>query len=120
MSEEAVKEKKQVKSKDAEQPLLEVKGLKTYFPLSGKINKEKRYLKAVDDISFHVNEGETLGIVGESGCGKSTTGNSIIRLIEPTDGEVLYRGENITEMSASEFKPYKKNIQMIFQDPFSS
>lgn len=105
----------------AVKPLLEVRNLKTYFTISsGKLKGEKKYLKAVDDVSFHVNPGETLGIVGESGCGKSTTGNSIIRLVEPTSGEVLYEGKNIIEMSQKQFKPYKKNIQMIFQDPFSS
>lgn len=98
----------------ASDPLLEVKNLKTYFTVSGV------KLKAVDDISFHVNTGETLGIVGESGCGKSTTGNSIIRLVEATDGEILYKGKNLLEMKQREYKPYKKNIQMIFQDPFSS
>lgn len=103
------------------QPLLEVKHLKTYFPISpGKLKGERKYLKAVDDVSFHVNAGETLGIVGESGCGKSTTGNSIIRLVEPTAGEVLYEGKDILKMNAKQFKPYKKNMQMIFQDPFSS
>ncbi len=115
-------EKEATEQATVEEPILEVKNLKTYFPISsGKwFNRKTNYLKAVDDVSFYVNRGETLGIVGESGCGKSTTGNSIIRLVEPTDGEVWFKGENIASMKAKEFKPFKKNIQMIFQDPFSS
>lgn len=113
---------KEAFGKVTDEPILEVKNLKTYFPISsGKwFNKETKYLKAVDEVSFYVNQGETLGIVGESGCGKSTTGNSIIRLVEPTAGEVWFKGENIATMKSREFKPFKKNIQMIFQDPFSS
>lgn len=102
-------------------PLLKVKNLKTYFTVSkNKLKREKRYIKAVDNISFYVNKGETLGIVGESGCGKSTLGNSIIRLVDTTDGEVLFQGKNILKMKPKEFKNYKRNMQMIFQDPFSS
>jgi len=103
-----------------EPPILKVEHLKTYFPISQKLIGKSSYLKAVDDVSFSLDKGETLGIVGESGCGKSTLGNSIIRMVEPTDGNVYYQGKNMTRIKAKKFKPYRKNIQMIFQDPFSS
>lgn len=94
--------------------LLEVKNLKKYFKTS------KGMLHAVDDISFSIEEGKTLGIVGESGCGKSTTGRTILRLQEPTDGEILYRGENIAHYDDQRMRELRKDVQMIFQDPFSS
>lgn len=101
--------------------LLEVKGLKKYFELeSGLFSRQKQYLKAVDGIDFHVHRGETLGIVGESGCGKSTTGNLIMNLLEPTEGEIFFEGRNLKELSKRERRELKKDIQMIFQDPFSS
>ncbi|WP_343042105.1 oligopeptide/dipeptide ABC transporter ATP-binding protein [Ornithinibacillus caprae] len=118
---EAVELKEKHRTTDDQKVLLEVKNLKTYFPIkSGKFKRTTRYVKAVDDVSFYVKKGETLGIVGESGCGKSTTGNSIIRLVEPTSGEVFFNGENIASVKPKDFRPHKKNIQMIFQDPFSS
>ena len=96
-------------------PLLEVKSLKQHFDV-GKGN----VVKAVDDISFHIKPGETLGLVGESGSGKSTTGRAILRLHEPTDGDVLYQGMAINRLSKNEMKTMRRHMQMIFQDPYSS
>lgn len=99
--------------------LLEVKGLKQYF-ISGR-GKKKVFVKAVDDISFHINKGETFGLVGESGCGKTTTGRTIIRLYDPTEGEVILDGEMMTgKMTKDLRKTLSSNIAMIFQDPVSS
>ncbi|MEO8447783.1 MAG: oligopeptide/dipeptide ABC transporter ATP-binding protein [bacterium] len=101
--------------------LLEVKGLKKYFPIKkGLFSKTVGYVKAVDDVSFTIKKGETLGLVGESGCGKTTVGRSILRLVEPTAGQVLFEGKDITAMSQSELKQYRKQMQIIFQDPYSS
>lgn len=101
--------------------LLEVKGLKKYFPIkSGMLKRTKNFVKAVDDVSFSVKKGETLGIVGESGCGKSTTGRTILRLIEPTAGDVVFEGENLASLSLSQMRLKRKDIQIIFQDPFAS
>ncbi len=94
--------------------ILEVKNLKKYF------NTPKGKLHAVDDISFTIRRGETLGIVGESGCGKSTTGRVILRLIEPTSGEIIFNGRDICKLSKSELREARKEMQIIFQDPFSS
>jgi oligopeptide transport system ATP-binding protein len=101
--------------------LLEVKNLKKYFPIKkGVFSKTIGYVKAVDDVSFTINKGETLGLVGESGCGKTTIGRALLRLIEPTGGEVYFEGKNITEMGQSELKTIRKEMQIIFQDPYSS
>ncbi len=105
--------------------LLEVKNLKKYFPIRrGLLRKVVAHTRAVDGVSFAIREGETLGLVGESGCGKTTTGRVILRAYEPTAGEVWYRrnGEmiNLFELSRSEMKPYRREMQIIFQDPFSS
>ena len=94
--------------------LLEVKHLKKYFKTGRGI------LQAVDDVSFTLDKGETLGLVGESGCGKSTTGRAILRLIEPTEGEVLFEGKDVTKMSGSELRKIRRDMQIVFQDPFSS
>ncbi|TMW71542.1 ABC transporter ATP-binding protein [Alteribacter natronophilus] len=103
------------------QPLLDVKNLKIHFPQrKGVIKKRTTYVKAVDGISFTVNEGETLGLVGESGCGKSTTGRGITRLVPVTDGEVRYEGTDIASLSKSELREQRKNMQMVFQDPYAS
>ena len=101
--------------------LIEVNNLKKYFPVrrSSIIGKNK-YLKAVDGVSFYIKEGETFGLVGESGCGKSTTGRSIIRLFDVTEGEILYKGKDIAKLNERELKPYRRKIQVIFQDPYAS
>ena len=94
--------------------LLEVRNLKKYF------KTPRGMLQAVDDVSFTLKKGETLGLVGESGCGKSTTGRSILRLVEPTAGEVIFEGEDITKLSERQMREKRKDMQIIFQDPFSS
>lgn len=105
-----------------EQPLLEVENLKKYFPELGGISGKKvlSEVKALDDVSFSVNRGETLGIVGESGCGKSTMGRTILKLYEPTAGKIIFEGNDLTNLSQKEMINYRKDIQMIFQDPFAS
>jgi len=101
--------------------LLKVDHLKQYFPVkSDSIFKPKSYVKAVDDISFHLYEGETLSIVGESGCGKSTTGRAILRLDEPTDGNVYYDDKDILKLNNKEMRKLRGDLQVIFQDPFAS
>ena len=101
------------------QPLVEVKNLKKYFDISMGMFKT-RPLKAVDDVSFTIERGKTLGIVGESGCGKTTTGRSILRLLEPTAGEVYFDGVNVTKLNRRELEKMRQKMQIIFQDPFSS
>lgn len=101
--------------------LLEVKGLRKYFPIrKGLLRRTVGSVKAVDDVSFALKKGETLGIVGESGCGKSTTGRTILQLLKPTAGEVLYKGQDLAKLSFQEMRPIRREIQMIFQDPYSS
>ncbi len=101
--------------------LLEVKNLKKYFPAKRKkIREKKRYVKAVDGISFTIKEGETLGLVGESGCGKSTAGQALIRLIEPTSGEIIFNDKNITYGKKILKDLVRKEMQIIFQDPYST
>jgi peptide/nickel transport system ATP-binding protein len=105
----------------AQQPILQIKNIKTYFPLKKNIlGKALSYVHAVDDVSFDVYPGETLGLVGESGCGKTTLGRTILRLIEPTYGEIIFEGKNITSISSAEMREMRKDIQIIFQDPYSS
>lgn len=104
-----------------EKLLLEVKNLKKYFPVkAGVFRKTVGYLKAVDDISFYIKEKETLGLVGESGCGKSTTGLTILRLEEPTAGEVRFAGKDVFNLNKKELKKIRRDMQIIFQDPYSS
>lgn len=99
-----------------EKTLVEIQHLKQYFPVGGSIF-QKKFVKAVDDVSFHIKKGETLGLVGESGCGKTTTGRSILRLYEPTDGKIIYDGKDITK---ADMKPYRRKMQIVFQDPYAS
>lgn len=106
---------------DKQEPLLEVIHLKKYYPIrKGVLSRTVGHVKAVDDISFSVYPGETLGLVGESGCGKSTTGRSIIRLDNPTDGEVLFKQKNLADLSTKEMRKLRTELQIIFQDPYSS
>ena len=101
--------------------LLEVNGLKKYFPIKkGLFGRTDGEVKAVNGISFYVKEGETLGIVGESGCGKSTTGRALLRLLEPTEGSIKFDGQELTDLSANDMRRVRKDIQMVFQDPYAS
>ena len=105
----------------AQEPILRIKNLKTYFPLKknflGKVTEE---VKAVDDVTFDVYPGETLGLVGESGCGKTTLGRTVLRLVDPTGGEVFFKGRPMHSMTNDELREVRKDIQIIFQDPYSS
>lgn len=101
--------------------LIEIKNLKKYFTkVSGLLGKDIQYVKAVDNISFHIKRGETLGLVGESGCGKSTAGRTIMKLYEPTAGQILFDGVDIAGFKEKEMMPYRKRMQMVFQDPYAS
>jgi len=101
--------------------LLQVKNLKQYFPVeSGFFSKKNSYVKAVDDVSFNIYKGETLGLVGESGCGKSTTGKMLVNLLKPTSGEVIFQGQDISNLKGSKRRGLSKEIQIIFQDPYAS
>ncbi len=113
-------------SERQDQRLLEVNGLKKYFPIKrGFLRKTVGYVKAVDDVSLYVNEGETLGLVGESGCGKTTSGRCILRAIEPTEGEILFKDPNVgwvnvRELEEDALTSVRQHMQIIFQDPYSS
>jgi peptide/nickel transport system ATP-binding protein len=101
--------------------LLEIKNLKTYYPVKGGFFRRTiGNVKAVDDVSFEIKKGETLGLVGESGCGKSTTGRTIIRLLNATDGEILFDGKDITKLRGKSLQSIRQDIQMVFQDPYAS
>ncbi len=102
-------------------PVLEVKNLKKYFPIqSGFLKTRQGDVKAVDDISFTIQEGQTLGLVGESGCGKTTAGRTILRLTDATDGQVLYKGKDVFKASKKEMMELRQQMQIVFQDPYSS
>src|SRR2546426_7586901 len=105
----------------AETPLLQVKNLKKYFPIRGGLfSREVARVHAVDDVTFSILKGETLGLVGESGCGKSTTGRCILRLIEPTSGEVTFEGQNVTTLDKRSLRHLRRDMQITFQDPYAS
>ena len=103
------------------QDLVVIKNLVKYFPVRGGLFQQvKAWVQAVDDVSFTVKEGETLGLVGESGCGKTTVGRTMLRLIEPTSGEVEFDGVNVLALKGQELKTMRRNMQIIFQDPYAS
>ncbi|MHC0037699.1 ABC transporter ATP-binding protein [Pseudoneobacillus sp. C159] len=103
------------------EPLLEIRNLKTYYPVKGGFfRRTLGHVKAVDDVSFSIQKGETLGLVGESGCGKSTTGRTIIRLLKSTEGEVIFNGKDFTKVNGKSLREIRKDIQMVFQDPYAS
>lgn len=104
-----------------EAPLVEVKNLKKYFPKNkGLFGGKKSFVKAVDDVSFTIKRGETLGLVGESGCGKSTTGRMLMRLLDPTEGQILFEGNEISSLNDNQIRDMRKEFQMVFQDPYAS
>ncbi len=107
------------------EPLLKVENLKKYFPVRRSIMESlrkvpPRYVKAVDGISFEISRGEVLALIGESGCGKTTAGRTVLRLIEPTDGRIIFDGTDITGLTQEELRPFRRRMQIIFQDPYSS
>ena len=105
---------------DGTAPLLEVQGLKKHFPIhQGLFSRISGYVYAVDGVSFHIERGETLGLVGESGCGKSTVGRTLLKLLDPTAGRIKVRGEDITDLRPAQMLPYRRQMQMIYQDPYA-
>jgi oligopeptide transport system ATP-binding protein len=119
---EAVAPKARIeKAWTAEDPILEVRDLKVWFPVAGGIlQRGVAHVRAVDGVNLTLREGETLGLVGESGCGKTTFGRSVLRLIEPTSGKVLFKGEDLTRLNRSQMRARRRDMAMIFQDPFAS
>ena len=103
-----------------QEAMLSVRNLKMYFPVGGSLFEKKKLLKAVDDVSFDLYPGETFGLVGESGCGKTTVGRTIVRLYQPTAGQIILNGKDIAPLTEKEVLPYRNRMQMIFQDPYAS
>ncbi|MAT99031.1 MAG: peptide ABC transporter substrate-binding protein [Anaerolineaceae bacterium] len=121
MVEEVVKVDRSAKASKNKRVLVEIKNVVKYFPVrAGLLQRVRAWVKAVDDVSFFIYEGETFGLVGESGCGKTTIGRTILRLIPATSGSVVFDGQDLFELNASELKKMRRNIQIIFQDPYSS
>ena len=112
---------KHLKQLYSQEPILKVEHLKTWFPLKkGIFNRVYDHVKAVDDVSFEVYPGETLGLVGESGCGKTTLGRSILRLVEPSEGKIIFEGKDVMSLSGNDLRNFRKRVQIVFQDPYSS
>ena len=104
-----------------QKPLLQVVNLRKYFPIrEGFFSRASEYVQAVDDVSFSIPPGKTLGLVGESGCGKSTIGRTVLKLMDPTSGKIVLKGRDITDLTKSQMRPLRTEMQLIFQDPFSS
>ena len=106
------------------EPIFKIKNLHKWFPVRRTITqilkREYVWVKAVDGITFNINQGEIFGLVGESGCGKTTTGKLIMKLLEPTDGKIIFKGKDVTHLEANKLKEYRRNVQMVFQDPYAS
>ena len=106
------------------EPILKIENLHKWFPLRRTITQilkgEHVWVKAVDGITFNINQGEIFGLVGESGCGKTTTGKLLMKLLEPTDGKIIFKGKDVTHLEANKLKEYRRNVQMVFQDPYAS
>lgn len=105
-------------------PILQLDALQKWFPVRRTfrdiVERQRRWVKAIDGITFDINEGEIFGLIGESGCGKTTTGKLIMKLLEPTSGKLMYQGENVTDLGSGHLRTYRRNVQMIFQDPYAS